>query len=304
MNQIKVLGIVVTYNPEPNTITKLIEILAAQVAAIVIIDNASDNFSTNELHTRYSNLNTVNNDENVGVATAYNQGCAIAKAQGFSHVILFDQDSIPASDMVNCLINAMAIKNQGELIVAAAGPKYTDIKGQTLSPFVRIKDFHLERVDCADGEVVEIDHLISSGSLIDIRALDTIGDFVDGLFIDCVDTEWCLRARYNKLVILGVGNAAMQHNIGEAYLTLFGRQLPLHSPMRLYYQFRNQVWLIKQPWVSWRWRIIDTIRCMKLFIIFILFAPNRLNNLCFILKGIFDGIYSRMGKIAENKSTI
>ena len=296
MNQIKVLGIIVTYNPEPNTVTKLIEILAAQVAAIVLIDNASDSFSTNELLIRYPHLHTINNSENVGVATAYNQGCAIAKAQGFSHVILFDQDSIPASDMVNCLTKAMVIKNQDELIVAAAGPKYTDIKGQKLSPFVRIKDFHLERVNCADGEVVEIDHLISSGSLIDIRAIDAVGNFVDGLFIDCVDTEWCLRARHNKLIILGVGNAAMQHNIGDAYLILWGRQLPIHSPVRLYYQFRNQVWLIKQPWTGWRWRIIDTIRCMKLFIVFIFFAPNKINNLTYMMRGIFDGVLSRLGQ--------
>src|SRR5690606_31053590 len=115
-------------------------------------------------------------------------------------------------------LQELLLRNKTLLAVAVAGPRYTDVKGQKLSPFVCINGFHLERVPCADGEVVEIDHLISSGSLIDMRAIDFVGNFVDELFIDGVDTEWCLRVRHHGLLILGVGRAAMQHNIGDAYL--------------------------------------------------------------------------------------
>lgn len=292
----KILGLIVTYNPDLDHLNNLIQALLPQVEALIVIDNNSANFELREIKTNSPSLEILINDENLGLATAYNQGCAIAKEKGCSHFILFDQDSMPASNMVEMLYEALRTFNKDELRAAVAGPKYRDKKGQKLSPFVRIRDLHLERVECNDDQIVEVDHLISSGSLIDLRAVDQIGDFVDCLFIDYVDTEWCLRARTYNLLVLGVGSAYMLHNIGEAYLKIFNRELPSYPPHRLYYRLRNQLWLIKQPWVSWRWRVIDSVRCLKLMIVFVFFAPDKLKNFQFMLKGIRDGILSRMGK--------
>lgn len=297
MTSASIFGLIVTYQPKVAHLEKLIMMLLHQVDRLLIIDNHSKDFSPTDLITQSPNVEFIPNAHNVGLATAYNQACAIAKAQGFSHIILFDQDSLPAVNMVQALSTVLSKCNGKNLVVAAAGPKYRDIKGQAISPFVRIKDYHLERIDCNEDEVVDVDHLISSGSLIDLRALDRAGYFTDQLFIDYVDTEWCLRARHHGLRILGVGNASMDHSIGEEFLNVMGRKLPMHTPLRLQYQFRNQIWLIKQPWVGWRWRIIDSIRCIKLIIVYIFFAPKKLSNLKAIAKGIFQGIISKMGKI-------
>jgi rhamnosyltransferase len=294
---IKIIAAIITYHPDLDHLEKLSMALLHQVDKLLIIDNHSQAFNPTRLTTQSPKVELLINTHNTGLATAYNQACAIAKAQGFSHIILFDQDSFPAVDMVQALYNAMHKYNYDELVVAAVGPKYRDIKGQASSPFVRIKGYHLERVDCNENEVVDVDHLISSGSLIDMRALDIVGNFIDELFIDCVDTEWCLRVKHHKLRVLGVGSAVMDHNIGEKYLSVFGRQLPMHTPLRLQYQFRNQIWIIKQPWVSWRWRIIDSIRCLKLFMVYVVFAPNKIKNLSAIAKGITCGLINRMGKI-------
>lgn len=292
-----ILAAIVTYHPDLAHLKKLIMVLEAQVEGLLIIDNNSEYFNPQLLGTLSPKVEFIINEENLGLATAYNQSCALAKERGFNHIILFDQDSLPARDMVNALHTVMATYNHEDLQIAAVGPKYKDIKGQKLSPFVRIKNFHLERVPCADNEVVDVDHLISSGSLIDLRALEIAGNFADDLFIDCVDTEWCLRVRHHNLRILGVGNAFMDHSIGEKYLHVFGRQLPMHTPLRLHYQFRNQIWIIRQSWVGWRWRIIDSIRCIKLILVYVVFAPDKLSNLKAIAKGIADGVHGKMGKI-------
>lgn len=293
----KILAIVVTYNPDLTHLKKLLNALLHQVEHVLVIDNNSVNFNTTKLYGQSHKLEFIFNRSNTGVATAYNQGCAIAKERDFSHVILFDQDSLPATNMVQALSTVMCRYNYDQLIIAAAGPNYRDIKGQSLSPFIRIKGYHLDRIACGESEVVDVDHLISSGSLIDLRVLDYTGNFIDELFIDYVDTEWCLRVRRHGLRILGVGNAFMDHSIGEQYLTIMGRELPMHTPIRLQYQFRNQIWLIKQPWVSWQWRIIDSIRCIKLIVVYMFFAPKKLSNLQAIAKGIFHGTTNRMGKI-------
>jgi rhamnosyltransferase len=293
----KIIATIVTYQPDADHLEQLMKALLHQVDKLLIIDNNSQCFNSSRLIAQSPKIELILNTHNVGLATAYNQACIIAKAQGFSHIILFDQDSLPAINMVQALSTALCEYNSKELVVAAAGPKYRDIKGQAISPFVRIKNYHLERIDCNENEVIDVDHLISSGSLIDLRALDRTGYFTDELFIDYVDTEWCLRARYRGLRILGVGNAVMDHSIGEEFLNVMGRKLPVHTPLRLQYRFRNQIWLIKQPWVGWRWRIIDSIRCIKLIIVYIFFAPEKLDNLKAILKGIFHGGINKMGKI-------
>ena len=293
----KIIAIIVTYHPELSHLKKLIAALLNQVDRILVVDNNTPNFNVRLLDEISEKLEIILNIENFGLATAYNQACTIAKTQGYSHIILFDQDSLPAANMVIRLYSAMSNTNQHTFAAAAAGPKYEDIKGQKLPPFVRIKGFHLERIECSENDVVDVDHLISSGSLIDLRAIDYVGNFTDSLFIDCIDTEWCLRVRYNNLRLLGVGNAFMTHNIGENYLNVLGRQLPSHTSPRLRYQFRNQVWIIKQSWVSWRWRIISSIRCAKLIGAYMVFAPNKANNLIAISKGIFDGLANKMGKI-------
>ena len=297
MTESYIIGVIVTFHPNPEDLKNLINSVHTQVDQLFVIDNGSPNFPEEIGTSSITNLNILRNEKNLGLSTAYNQAIEHAKLRGATHLILFDQDSLPAEGMIETLFHAMQTANSDVLRAVAAGPKFHDKKGQKLSPFVRIKDYHLERVDCEEGQVVEIDHLISSGSLIDMRAFDQVGNFVDGLFIDCVDTEWCLRARAKNLLILGVGSASMRHNIGEAYLKIFNRELPLHSPHRLYYQFRNQLWIMKQPWVSWRWRIIDGIRCIKLMIVFIFFAPNKRKNLAYMMKGIRDGILSRMGRL-------
>jgi len=293
----KVLAVIVTYNPDVYHLQKLLESLLHQVDAQIVIDNHSVGFQPEKLEALSPKIEVFVNKCNVGLATAYNQACSIAKERSYSHIILFDQDSLPSSNMVEALLAAMRKHNRHDLVVAVVGPKYCDVKGQLLSPFVRIKNYHLERVECALTDVVDVDHLISSGSLIDLRAVARVGNFVDELFIDYVDTEWCLRVKHHKLRILGVGNALMDHSIGEKNLKVLGRQIPMHTPLRLQYQFRNGIWVIKQPWVGWRWRIIDSVRCFKLTIVYVFFAPNKLNNLRAIAKGIVGGVTGKMGKI-------
>src|SRR5690606_36905073 len=110
--------------------------------------------------------------------------------------------------------------------------------------------FSLKRVDCNEDECVDVDHLISSGCLISLDAIEKIGTFEESLFIDYVDTEWCWRARRKGFRLLGVGSAHMKHNLGDDEFIAFGQPRTLHAPFRLYYQMRNRYWMTLQPWVG------------------------------------------------------
>lgn len=290
-----IIAVIVTYHPDVTQLLRLIEMAAGQVNQVLVIDNATPGFTSSAFP--LSKVHVQVNNQNLGVAAAYNQGIEFARNLGASHILLFDQDSCPSLTMVEELVAAWNQREQQGFRIAAAGPNYTDAKGRYQSPFVKIQGFKLVRVPCEQGEIVEVDHLISSGCLISMEALKEVGAFEEQLFIDYVDTEWCLRARHHGYALLGVGSADMEHDLGESYLTVFNRRIPSHSPLRHYYLIRNGCWLISRPWVSWRWRVIDVVRLFKIFIVFSLFSVDRYQHFRMMLKGLFHAVRAKMGKL-------
>lgn len=293
----KIIAVVVTYFPDYKTLNTLIEAVIPQVDGVVIIDNATANLCTEDFQFSHS-VEWLLNRSNLGVAEAYNQGIAIAQRNEASHIVLFDQDSYPAANMIEVLFHTWRQANDAGLKVAALGPNYRDTKGMYQSPFVKMKGLGLARVECNAGESVEVDHLISSGCLIDLETLRDIGPFEEQLFIDYVDTEWCLRARKKGYLLFGVGDANMQHSLGDNYLRFLHKRIPAHSPLRHYYLLRNGAWLASQAWVGWRWRIIDCKRLIKIFIVFSLLSDSPWNHCKMMVLGLLHFVKGKMGKLS------
>jgi len=287
-----VFAVVVTYNPCLDTLKELLQALLPQVHAVTIIDNNSTvNINMWLEQQQLATVSIQSLTTNKGIATAHNKGIQWAMEQQAEFVLLMDQDSIPAPDMVSKLLNSIQQDNN----IAAVGPKYLDIKGSHQSPFVKLIGRKLHRIACADNEVVAVDHLVSSGSLISTAALHKIGTMEEQLFIDYVDTEWCLRAIYKGYALLGVGAAQMAHSIGDQQVSVFGRKLAVHSPLRQFYVIRNGLWLLRQPWVSWQWRCMDIQRLFLIYITYSLFIGKRFNNWQMMSKGIWRAITGKMG---------
>ena len=292
----KITAVVVTYYPDYKALNSLIEAVVSQVDRVVIVDNATADLRIDHFPT-FQSVEWLVNRSNLGVAAAYNQGISVAQRNDASHIVLFDQDSCPSTNMIEVLLQTWRqAKNEG-LKVAALGPNYRDTKGVYQAPFVKMKGIGLTRVACNSGESVEVDHLISSGCLIDLEALHDIGTFEEQLFIDYVDTEWCLRARKKNYLLLGVGDADMQHSLGDKYLRFLHKRIPAHSPLRHYYLLRNGAWLTSQTWVGWRWRIIDFKRLVKIFIVFSLFSESRWEHCKMMVLGLLHFGKGKMGKL-------
>ena len=151
----------------------------------------------------------------------------------------------------------MKQKNDEKVNVAAVGPRYIDERrDNNPPPFIRITGLKLERLTCTTQDtVVPVDYLISSGCLMPMSVLGKVGGMRDDLFVDYVDVEWGLRARHYGFQCYGVCSAYMEHSLGDHPLTFFGIDIPLHSPLRHYYLFRNAVLLYKEPWVPLNWKL-------------------------------------------------
>lgn len=290
-----IVAIVVTYNPDLLLLKKQLHALHDQGVNLLIVDNGSvDNIQAwVDRSFDIKCINVVCLGENLGIAKAHNVGIDWAKLAGAKYVLLMDQDSIPKCGMVSILLNHAKQKCN----LGAIGPRYIDERQNNPPPFMEIKGLKLVRYACDQNkEITKVDYLISSGSLIPISTLDVVGGMREDLFIDYVDIEWGLRAKTMGYKSYGVCNAFMSHSLGDNPVKFFNRSIPIHSPLRHYYHFRNAVLLYKSPWLPLNWKIVDVSRLILRYGFYTLFAKPRLQHWRMMTLGLIHGLINRSGK--------
>ena len=289
-------AVVVLYHPDAAMLSAVLEAVAPQVDRLLLVanDGASPPVPLPQKAT------VIRSDKNLGLGAAYNLAAEWAQAGGATHLLLLDQDSVPAPGMVEALMDAFG--SHGPL--AAAGPLWRDARTGRDGFFVRFSPWGVHSFCPPDGGIVPVDFLISSGSLIALSALDKIGKFDEGLFIDHVDTDWCLRARAHGFRLCGVGRARLNHTFGEATLSMgpgASYRFVLYSPERNHTLVRNSIVLWRRPYAPWRWILYDVRRTLLIVLFNILFAPPRKDRIRQIAWAVRDALTSgaatRTGKM-------
>lgn len=303
---VRVLAIVVTFHPERHTLSSLLDALCAQVDEVLVVDNtpAADDGVWRMLALgaqEQSGLRMLRLGCNQGIATALNVGIEVALAEGFSHVLLSDQDSLPAEGMVDGLLRAEDRALAAGRKVGGVGPVYLDQVTGIRFPF-QVREpgdlFYSRRSVDERNPDIETLSLISSGTLIRLSVLKDVGCMLESLFIDYVDVEWCHRALAKGYVLVGTNDALMYHNRGEQCLSVwfFGwRKFNGYGATRLYYQFRNFVYLAKLGYVPLYWKIRASWYWLGNFYAGAVFGAERLACMKAMLVGVRDGLLGNMG---------
>ena len=290
----RVCAVVITFFPDAGFSERL-ERITAQVSRVLVVDNGTTGKSVENLERALGvgeGVACIRNPENLGVAAALNQGIrrALADDGDCSWIVTFDQDSLPDGDMVEKMLAVWkSHPHSGKLMVA--GPRTAFVASTS-------------RPDPAAGRSWrEVTHVITSGSLISRRAFDLAGYFNEGLFIDYVDIEYCLRLRALGYQVIEVQSTEILHHMGRLEERLFLRKKvhpTHHPPLRRYYQFRNALLLHHQYRESQRpWCRRDRIILMKILILILLYEKQRLRSLFQILRGIGHGLAGRSGRDGE-----
>jgi len=282
-----VVAVVVTYQPDAGASARLGE-LALQFERVVVIDNHSDDEDLAPLRTlsnRASNIFLIPNPENVGIAAALNQGCRHALDRGASWVVTFDQDSVPAADLLGCVAAEWAGQPQRDRI-GLIGVNFRSPSGATLIP---------ARSGLADARAV-----ITSGSLLNLAAWRDVGPFREDFFIDEVDHEYALRMRRKGWLVKIARRILMEHALGSPRRHSLGGWQPVlshHSALRRYYMVRNRVLLAREhldfdPRFVWG----QLGRSFRETASVLLFEPEKAAKLRAMAHGLVDGIRGRTGR--------
>lgn len=267
------------------------------MSSIIIVDNASLNAVQIKKYFN-DNINIIFLDDNVGIAKAQNIGMDWSINNEATHVLLFDQDTIPPSQFVESLL-----KDESELLannepVAAIGPSFFDGRTMKEYPVALINGFSLKKIYPSNSSSpISVSFIIASGTLIRVDVIKEVGYMMETLFIDYVDIEWCLRAINLGYKIYVTPSIKIVHEIGDSRKVVFKKDFSVHSPIRNYYISRNGFIISRLKHIPVKYKIRTLTYTVIRNIINSSVGGDVYKNIRFAIFGIYHGVVNRTGKL-------
>lgn len=273
-------AVVILYHPDQDLENRISSYLH-QVEKLYLIDNTEP---ANPLNLQVPKITQIADGKNLGISARLNQAAQLAINDGFSWLLMMDQDSSfegeNLSNYLDCLQN-FPEKNA----VAQFGPEFLHQPNQ---PGI-----------CAAKITTQ---LITSGSILNLPAYQQIGPFDEALFIDQVDFEYCYRAVQHGFKNVQFLNVFMNHSLGavseyRSLKTAKKTSRSLHSPIRLYYMTRNYLYMRKKYAQAFPAELLQTKKdLLNRIKNNLLYGKSRFAVLKAISAGIFDFSRKKMGK--------
>lgn len=297
---VRVAAVIVAYRSDPMRLKALIDGLSPQVDTLIVVDNSETSAEQAVVAETARGCALLSIGINEGVARAQNRGIRAALQTGARFVLLSDDDSVPANDLVARLIEGMRQARSCGPRPAAIGPLAFDERDPANVLVYRDTAFGPRRFDRTrlEGSLQRVAFLLASGCLIDAHAFESVGPMREDLFIDHVDLEWGLRARRAGWEIYALSDVAMAHRLGDRMVRprwLGGRAVHLHSPLRNYYLVRNTLLLVRGRLMPPLWRIGYLWWLVKLTAFVVLFVPPRRERVQMIARALWAGALGRGG---------
>jgi rhamnosyltransferase len=284
----RICAVIVTYHPDPGLIDRVPRV-AKQVSQTLIVDNGSPACCVEQLRkmAKQYDVHLILNPRNEGIAQALNTAARWAMENGYLWLLTLDQDTAVSPDMIETFEGVLC-RDSCPQRLAVIGSNYVHKENKRL---------FWDRFGSDGALSAEMTTVLTSGSLISLAVFREIGGFRDDFFVDCVDHEYCLRARAHGFRVIVTSKPVMEHGIGR--LTehrLLWRKVGTsnHAPIRHYFMTRNTLiltaeYMDKEPrWVLWHlfgWAKSVARVC--------LFENQRIGKMKSIWRGCVDGILRR-----------
>ncbi|PZP51105.1 MAG: glycosyl transferase, partial [Pseudopedobacter saltans] len=193
----KLAGAVILYNPDIGLWKRILTYLP-HLERLYILDNSpksNKHLFPNDLE--FSKCQYILNNENLGISEPLNIACERAIQDGFNWLLTMDQDSFYNDQSfiqyMNCIQNFENRNNVGMF-----GSQY-----------------NLVNPDFLKCQFNEVEHLITSGSILNLAVFSQIGPFDKNLYIDGVDQEYSFRIIINNYKVIRFENISFQHELGS-----------------------------------------------------------------------------------------
>lgn len=282
-------GVVVWYNPDIEVVNN-ISTYITELDKLYIIDNSYEmNMEIVDKIIDNNKIEYISLGGNRGLAYALNKGCNKAIDEGFDYILTMDQDSYFELNSVKLMKEFIKKSNKHYAIIA---PNVKSVYIDELENKKKIAYTVL-----TEGKNKELIWVMTSGSMMCVKDFVEAGKFDEKLFIAHIDIDLgiALNNLGKKIIMLSdvviyqtFGNSKPKKILWKVVHPSFA------NPVRTYYLFRNQVYLLKKYGIK-SYGIIN-VKLYKFIVKIILFEDKKLKKILMAIKGIFHGLSEKMGK--------
>lgn len=257
--------VIVNWNLAHETLACLESVFQMDYRAFqaVVVDNGSTDGSPARIGAAYPQVTQIVNGVNRGFAAGANLGLDWALAQGSAYVLVLNNDTTVAPDLLARLVAA-----------AESDPQTCGEPGRTigiLSPRILYFDepertWHLAarwhrwlpmpvHVWEGSGQVIEADFVSGCAMMLRRSLLEQVGGFDASYFMYGEDIDLCARAKEAGYRVVAVPGARMWHKVSVS-------AAKASAEMR-YWRTRNQIEVYRRYLGGWRGRLLPGYVLLK-----------------------------------------
>lgn len=267
----KIAAVVVAYNPQPEALQRNVKAMLSAVDKVAIWWNSAPQpelFSNNE------KVVMMGSGENHYIARPLNEVLQWCLENGYDHLLTMDQDS--TWDDCAGFVQAALADND---------------------PSVAIYSPNMNNQHDRSEAVRDVETVITSGSLTNVRIAQSIGGWREDYQIYWVDGEFCYRARINGYKVRMLTHHNMVHELGHQTRTLFGFYASNYSPIVYYFLIRNMLWMHREYGNK-----AVSMKCILYTLLFttrgiILGEKQKCRKLSKICRALWEGMTARIKSI-------
>ena len=295
-----VAAVVTLFFPDSFVVSNVRRI-SEQVGIVVLSDNTPDcdNFA---MFSGIANSVYIANKKNLGLSASFNKCMRIEQLRNCEFLIFFDQDSTVSDNQVANLIADFLMLERNHK-VGYLGPMFFDTNRKELFGLYP-QSLHVEK-NCWT-----VPATITSSVLIRRSVLENVGFWNESVFLDYADLDLGWRLLANGYENFVSKNVQMVHRMGDGMKTLkhpFKNKIVTvaeYKPLRLYYQIRDGLKLLRKDYVPSVSRKIIKNELYHRLKGRLLFFDSKVDTLIYAIKALLDSIRGKDGEyknwISEN----
>jgi GT2 family glycosyltransferase len=237
--------VVLNWNGCQDTLACLASLSALDYAPldVILVDNGSTDGSVAAVRASFPEVRVLETGENLGFAEGNNVGLRHALAQGADYVLLLNNDTEVASDLVSVLVSA--VESTPRAGVAGPTVYYFGCPTMIWSAGGAIdwrrgdsRMMGLDEEEKGQYEAIrEVDFVTGCALLARCEVVEKAGLFDPRFFMYYEETEWCVRAARAGYKVLHVPQARIWHKIAPVQQAA--------SPRIHYYMTRNRLLFLR-----------------------------------------------------------
>lgn len=275
-------AVVTAYHPDER-LAAVVEAALTSCATVIVADNTPGDAPSLADKLDDPRVRVLRSGHNRGLAGALNVG--LDELPGDAEAVLFlDQDSVLPAELV-----AGLAAHLDDPAIGVVGP--TPVDAETGGRYERGADRH-ETLDDRPS-------IITSGMLVRRACLEAVPRFREEFFVDCVDTDFCLRVRRSGSRVVRDAALILPHAIGSGRDHRLGPLTVrvLHYPAWRHYWIARNGLVLSREFAGERSFVLNNALFMaRWLLVTALFDDRRRASVPAVLQGLVHGLTGRVSR--------